>query len=446
MKCQVSDDLSYTQETTSLSSQRLKLGTFFGIGLYVHWTFALLIAYVTYVTWASGASPTMIAFTIVQLLTVFACVTLHEYGHALAARRYDVETHDITLLPIGGVARLKRIPQIPIQEFVIAVAGPAVNVVIAAILLILIFATGQGWLLEAFYEVMSGTIAPEELETTRQTIDQVFETPTLIGFALSIFTINVILVLFNMVPAFPMDGGRVLRSLLAMVLPYVSATRWAQRIGVVCAILMAAAALTSEPPRIVMLLISGFIVFAGLAEVRQVEVREMAEGLTVGDVMTENVPVVRADMTLDQLSQWWKSHPNQTAAVIGINGILLGQLRLRDLISHLQQTARQSPKASTPRPADSSPYQAFEEQPSQWDVTAIDLADPNADTLEPGEGLEGLLASGKQTQREFAVTDNSGRLVGWINLDNIRERAALARLRPSQNENERAIWSIDHHV
>ncbi len=442
----MSDDLSFTQETTSLSSQRFRLGTFFGIGLYVHWTFALLIAYVTYVTWASGASPVMVAFTIVQLLTVFACVTLHEYGHALAARRYDVETHDITLLPIGGVARLKRIPQIPIQEFVIAVAGPAVNVVIAALLLILIFATGQGWLFETFYELMSGTIAPEELDTTRQTIDQVFETPTLIGFALSIFTINVILVLFNMVPAFPMDGGRVLRSLLAMVLPYVSATRWAQRIGVVCAILMAAAALTSEPPRIVMLLISGFIVFAGLAEVRQVEVREMAEGLTVGDVMTENVPVVRADMTLDQLSQWWKSHPNQTAAVIGINGILLGQLRLRDLISHLQQTARQSPKTSTPRPADSSPYQAFEEQPSQWDVTAIDLADPNADTLEPGEGLEGLLASGKQTQREFAVTDNSGRLVGWINLDNIRERAALARLRPSQNENERAIWSIDHHV
>lgn len=448
MKCEASDDLSYTQETTSLSSQRFKLGTFFGIGLYVHWTFALLIAYVTYVTWASGGSPTMIAFTIVQLLTVFACVTLHEYGHALAARRYDVETHDITLLPIGGVARLKRIPQIPIQEFVIAVAGPAVNVVIAALLLILIFATGQGWLFETFYEVMSGTIAPEELETTRQTIDQVFETPTLIGFALSIFTINVILVLFNMIPAFPMDGGRVLRSLLAMVLPYVSATRWAQRIGVVCAILMAAAALTSDPPRIVMLLIAGFIVFAGLAEVRQVEVREMVEGLTVGDVMTENVPVVRADMTLDQLSQWWKSHPNQTAAVIGINGILLGQLRLRDLISHLQQTARKSPKASAPRPADSLPYQAFEEQPSQWDVTAIDLADPNADTLEPGEGLEGLLAGGKQAQREFAVTDQSGRLIGWINLDNIRERAALAKLRPPQDENEhkRSIWSIDHQV
>ncbi|HBJ36840.1 MAG TPA: hypothetical protein DDZ51_19205 [Planctomycetaceae bacterium] len=443
---EASVDFSYTQETTSLSSQRFRLGTFFGIGLYVHWTFVLLVAYVTYVTWASGASPVMVVFTIVQLLAVFACVTLHEYGHALAARRYDVETHDITLLPIGGVARLKRIPRIPIQEFVIAVAGPAVNVVIAAILLIFIFATGQGWLFEMLYEVMSGTIAPEELESSRQAFDQVFETPTLIGFALSIFTINVILVLFNMIPAFPMDGGRVLRSLLAMIVPYVWATRWAQRIGVVCAILMAAAALTSDPPRIVMLLIAGFIVFAGLAEVRQVEVREMVDGLTVGDVMTENVPVVRADMTAGQLSHWWKSHPNQSAAVIGINGMLLGQLRLRDLISHLQQNAAHLPNASSPTPDNSSPYRAFEEQPPQWDITAIDLADPNADTLEADEGLEGLMASGKQTQREFAVTDHSGRLIGWINLDNIREHAALAKLRTLQNKKQQPTWSIDHHA
>lgn len=386
----------------------------------------------------------MVAFTIVQLLTVFACVTLHEYGHALAARRYDVETHDITLLPIGGVARLKRIPRIPIQEFVIAVAGPAVNVVIAAILLILIFATGQGWLFETLYKVMTGTIAPEDLETTRQTVDQIFETPTLIGFASSILTINVILVLFNMIPAFPMDGGRVLRSLLAMVLPYVSATRWAQRIGVICAILMAAAALNSDPPRIVMLLIAGFIVFAGLAEVRQVEVREMVEGLTVGDVMTENVPVVRADMTLDQLSQWWKSHPNQTAAVIGINGILLGQLRMRDLVKRLEQNAAKKPPSSTQTIDLGSPYQPFEEQHSHWDTAAIDLVDPNADTLEADDGLESLLASGKQAQREFAVTDHTGRLIGWLNLDTVRERAALAKLRPHQPTNH--VWSIDHHV
>lgn len=386
----------------------------------------------------------MVVFTIVQLLTVFACVTLHEYGHALAARRYDVETHDITLLPIGGIARLKRIPRIPIQEFVIAVAGPAVNVVIAIILFTLIFATGQGWLFETLYQAMSGTIAPEDLDSTRVTIDRIFENPTLIGFALSIFSINVILVLFNMIPAFPMDGGRVLRSLLAMVLPYVSATRWAQRIGVVCAILMAAAALTSDPPRIVMLLIAGFIVFAGLAEVRQVEVREMVEGLTVGDVMTDNVPVVRADMTIDQLRQWWKSHPNQTAAVIGINGILLGQLRLRDLVKHLEKMSVKSPQVSFSPAETSSPYRSIEENSSHWNTTAIDLADPSADTLESGECLEGLLAGGKQTQREFAVTDHSGRLIGWLNLDTVRERAALAKLHPPQSTNP--IWSIDHQV
>jgi Zn-dependent protease len=382
----------------------------------------------------------MVAFTLIQLLTVFVCVTLHEYGHALAARRYAVETHDITLLPIGGVARLKQIPRVPIQEFVIAVAGPAVNVIIAMLLLALVFLTGNGWVFAALYEVMAGTIDPADVEAARGVIDGIFGTPTLVGYLLSIFTINVILVLFNMVPAFPMDGGRVLRSLLAMALPYTSATRWAQRIGMICAIFMAASALTSEPPRIVLLLIAGFIVFAGLAEVRQVVVRELVEGLAVGDVMTENVPMVRADMSIGQLRQWWRSHPNQTAAVVGINGIFLGQLRLRDLVNHLkQQTPGAGGILSDDGTQSGNPYVQNSQPP--WHATAIDLADTNVDTLDVSERLEALLAGGKQTQREFAVIDDSGQVVGWLNLDTIGDRAALARLQPTD---ERARFgSID---
>jgi len=427
-----------------LSSQRFRLGTFFGIGLYVHWTFSLLIAYVAYATWASGADPIMIAFTIMQLLTVFACVTLHEYGHALAARRFDVQTHDITLLPIGGVARLRQIPRVPIQEFVIAVAGPAVNVVIAALLLGLIFATGQAWVFDTLFEVMTGAVDPEDVESARTVIDGIFGTPTFVGFVLSILTINIILVLFNMIPAFPMDGGRVLRSLLAMALPYTMATRWAQRIGMICAVFMAATALTSDPPKVVLLLIAGFIVFAGLAEVRQVEVRELVDGLTVGDVMTENVPVVRADMNIEQIRHWWKNHSCPSVAVIGINGVVLGQLRLRDVVSHLTKTAAENALAVRRSDEAGGPYRAAQDPIASWNGTAIDLADPNADTLEISEGLESLLAGGKQVQREFAVIDDSGRLVGWLNLDTIRERAALARLQPRQSV--APLWSIDHHV
>jgi Zn-dependent protease len=449
-------------ETASLTSQRFRLGTFFGIGLYVHWTFALLIAYVVYATWASGAGAAMVAFSVAQLLTVFVCVTLHEYGHALAARRYDVGTHDITLLPIGGVARLKRIPRVPAQEFVIAVAGPAVNVVIAAVLLVAIFVAGGGWLFESLYQIVSGTIAPENVEATSQMMNRVFDSPTVIGFALSILMINVILVVFNMIPAFPMDGGRVLRSLLAMVLPYLDATRWAQRIGVFCAVLMAAAALSSDPPRIIMVLIAGFIVFAGLAEVRQVEIRDLVDGLTVSDVMTDQVPAVRADMTADQLWQWWKGQSSQSAAVVGINGMLLGQIRLIDLVTRLQTAKDRTPgvgkagvKAADDRLADgragnglsgdgANPYLVLENGRVGWQITAMDMIDPNAESLEAGEGLEGLLAGGRQSQREFPVTDPAGRLVGWVNIDTVRERAAIARLIPVTPGDH--VWTLDQVV
>ncbi len=441
-----------------MASQRFKLGTFFGISLYVHWTFSLLIAYVIYATWSTGAVPAMIAFSVAQLLAVFLCVTLHEYGHALSARRYDVGTHDITLLPIGGVARLKRIPQVPSQEFVIAIAGPAVNVVIAGLLVLAIYVSGGGWLFDVLYQVFVGTVPPERLDATEKLLGGVLDGPSLLGFALSILVINVVLVLFNLIPAFPMDGGRVLRSLLAMIMPYAPATRWAQRIGVVCAIVMAVFALSSDPPHIVMVLIAAFIVYAGLAEAKQVEVRELVDGLSVGDVMISTAPAVRADMTVDQLQAWWIMHGGPAAAVVGINGVVLGHLRLSDLVAHLQ-TLRNIPASKSTatsrfggrlllRPA------VNQGQPA-WELTALDLADPQADVLDAGQGLETLFHMGKHQQREFAVIDRSGRLIGWLDLDTLYQRALLARVqmaaplldRPANAATaEPAAWSLDQQI
>lgn len=437
----------------SLASQRFKLGTFFGIGLYVHWTFSLLIVYVIYVTWASGAVPAMIAFSVAQLLAVFLCVTLHEYGHALSARRYDVGTHDITLLPIGGVARLKRIPQVPTQEFVIAIAGPAVNVVIAGLLVGAIYFLGGGWLFEVLYQVFNGTVPPERLDATEKLLGGVLDGPSLLGFALSILVINVVLVLFNLIPAFPMDGGRVLRSLLAMVMPYAPATRWAQRIGVVCAILMAVFALSSDPPHFVMVLIAAFIVYAGLAEAKQVEVRELVDGLCVGDVMSTAAPAVRADMTADQLQAWWKTHGGPAAAVVGINGIVLGHLRLNDLVTHLQKL-RSAAAGHRSGNRFLAPPRANDELPA-WELTAIDLADPQAAVLDADQELESLFHVGRHQQRQFAVIDRSGRLIGWLDLDTLHQRALLARMpqpaavleTTSAMEHPASVpWSLDQQI
>ena len=194
--------------------KRLKLGTFLGIGLYVHWTFALLLGYLAYDAREYGA-PGML-FAVAVSIGVFTCVTLHEYGHAMAARRFGIPTVDITLLPIGGVARLERMPRIPWRELVVAVAGPAVNVVIGTLL-----AIGIGlFAREQLFEFMSslGTLDP-------------LSAPSFIAFFFFILMANVILVVFNMIPAFPMDGGRVFRSLMAMVTDYRKATYIASRVG-----------------------------------------------------------------------------------------------------------------------------------------------------------------------------------------------------------------------
>lgn len=442
-----------------MSAQRFRLGTFFGVGLYVHWTFGLLVLYVMYVTLAAGGSLAMVAFSVTQLLTIFVCVTLHEYGHAIAARYYGVGTHDITLLPIGGVARLKQIPRVPLQEFVIALAGPAVNVVIAACLLMLILLLGFGWFFESLALLASGAANQQQQEELAAAINQVFEQPSLFSFLLSILAINIILVLFNMIPAFPMDGGRVLRSIFAMLFrSYITATRWAQRIGLVCAMLMVYVVLAGERPQIIMLLIAAFIAFAGFAEVRQVELRDAVEGLRVGDVMTTNVPVVRADMTADELWDWWSGHGGQRAPIVGMGGVLLGQIKLRDLAQYLRRQGAGGDPAGDDFsaqgedanwPSEKPPRLSGKTDGGNWAGTAIQLADPKAEVLDEQQSLESVLGSGRPAQQAYPVVDQEGRLVGWLEMDTALQRAAIARSLPaggSAGRQRDGQGTIDHRV
>jgi stage IV sporulation protein FB len=203
-----------------------------GIDVRIHITFLLLPAYFGFVEWRA-AGPGAAAQSVFFILLLFCCVLLHEFGHALAGRRYGIRTPDITLLPIGGVARMLAIPDKPTQEFVIAVAGPAVNVAIAAILAPVLYFTGG---------VFSGPLTDTRL------------------LLHNLLLVNLGLVAFNMIPAFPMDGGRVLRSLLAMRWSWIRATRIAARTGQAIAILFALAALWRENP---ILLLIAFFVFSG---------------------------------------------------------------------------------------------------------------------------------------------------------------------------------------
>ena len=190
-----------------------RMGRVAGIDIHVHATFPLLFAWITVVMLRSGATASAIAGTLVLMLAVFGLIVIHETAHALTARRFGITTHDITLLPIGGIAHLDHMPREPKQELLIAVAGPAVNVVFAIVLLGILALTGG----LSELRVLSATNSTE-ITTSR--------------ILAELFGINLSLTVFNLLPAFPLDGGRVMRALLAIKRKdYVSATLAAAKVG-----------------------------------------------------------------------------------------------------------------------------------------------------------------------------------------------------------------------
>lgn len=232
----------------------MRIGKWGGIDVYIHWTFWLLIAYyLLSVTLQRGPVEGLLAVGFV--LAVFVCVALHEFGHAGAAAYFGIHTLDITLLPIGGVARLKNLPEKPYQELIVALAGPAVNFVIASLLISLVI-FGQ----------LSLTSTPNSAEE--------------ISFLDQLLAANLILAIFNLLPAFPMDGGRVLRSLLAMRLEHLRATEIAARVGRWMSLLFLLLGLIYF--QLGLILLALFIFVAGTAELFAARFRALGPGVQAG--------------------------------------------------------------------------------------------------------------------------------------------------------------------
>ena len=264
----------------------LYLGRAFGIPLYLHWTFALLPLYVLYANWEAPLRSMLLIQAVV--FTVFGCILLHELGHALMARTFRIRALDITLTPIGGIARLESMGRGAFQEVCIALAGPAVNLVLvfllAPLLVVLFLFAGISQSLPSL--------------------------PGEAGFLGTLFTYlgwvcfaNAFLMLFNLLPAFPMDGGRVLRALLSIPLGLIPATAVAAGIGMVVAAGMVFVGLTGEERNPSLLLVAGFVIFAGqreLAGLRRLEAqRKQAEQRRALPPLEPLVPLARAGDPLD---------------------------------------------------------------------------------------------------------------------------------------------------
>jgi Zn-dependent protease/CBS domain-containing protein len=286
-----------------------KIGRVLGIPIYVHWTFLVLIAWLVLGEVLQGHDLVTALSGVGFVLALFGCVVLHELGHATAARHYGVPTADITLLPIGGVARLQRIPEHPPQELVVALAGPAVNVAIVAVLL----ALGVRFL---------GDVAdPDHLIKG--------------GFWPKLLEVNVFLVLFNLLPAFPMDGGRVLRALLAMRLEYARATRIAASVGQFMAIGFGLLGLMQGNP--ILLLIALFVWIGAESEASQIEERLVLTGVPVRAAMITDYRTLAPDDTLGHAAELLLAGTQHDFPVVRADGHAAGLLTRSDLMRGLSQ-------------------------------------------------------------------------------------------------------------
>ena len=343
-----------------------RIGRIAGIDVYIHFTFFLLLAWVGGSYYLESGQIAQAIAGVAFILALFGVVVLHELGHALTARRYGIATRDITLLPIGGVARLERMPDEPSQELVVALAGPAVNVVLA-VLIYAILALGA--------EVRSVN------EAVRIGGD----------FLSQLFWVNVALVVFNLLPAFPMDGGRVLRALLAMRLEYVRATQVAAAIGQAMAILFVLVGLFLNP----FLVFIGLFVWLGASqEASFVQMRHALAGIPVMRAMVTDFQTLRPDDRLSQAVDYVLAGFQQDFPVTE-NGQLVGVLKHSDLATALAQHGP--------------------------DVRVSEVMRRDFITTSPRDMLEPAFARLQEGGCHTSPVVENGRLIGLLTTENVTE-------------------------
>ena len=289
-------------------SWSLNIGTIAGTAIRVHITFLLFLGWIFAASWVAGG-PEAAWQGLIFLLLLFACVVAHEFGHIFTARAFGVSTPDVTLLPIGGVARLERIPEEPYEEFLIAIAGPLVNVAITIALVLIAGAQVN----------MADLYAVESPNTSM--IDR-------------LATVNLFLAVFNMIPAFPMDGGRVLRALLAARTGYVRATEIAAFIGQGVAFALGFIGLFTNP---MLIFIAIFVYLAAASEAHLVAIRAMSRGVPISTAMMTQFATLTPEAHVEEAVQTLLRTSQSEFPVVDAAGKPVGLLGRGDLIRALKQ-------------------------------------------------------------------------------------------------------------
>ncbi|MCL4857771.1 MAG: site-2 protease family protein [Caldilineaceae bacterium] len=362
----------------------LTLFKLYGIEMRVHWSFLLIVAYYAFIYSGSGANPLSgAAYGVLMILLLFLCVTLHELGHALVAKYYKINVPNITLLPIGGVANLERMPDKPMQEFLIAIAGPLVNIVLAAVLapfagLALVSAMNNG-----------------ELANNTAAVWRFAQTPGLANLVVSLAALNLLLALFNLLPAFPMDGGRILRALLAMAIPYVQATRTAVLVGRLMAGLFALWGIMGGG--VFLLLIAFFVYVGGGAELEAVESRAVLKHIHAEDALTPSAVSLYSSERVSRAVDLVMSSYQTDYPVLDLSSRFIGVLTRARLIQALRDAGPESRIVDVMLPADDVP------------------------TASPRETLDKLWERMMQRGTRVVAVKDGPEFLGLITLDDISE-------------------------
>lgn len=362
----------------------IKLFDVGGTAVRIHLTFFLLLAWIAAIHWSRGGAAQALD-GVMFIIALFVCVVLHEFGHIVAARRYGIRTPDVTLLPIGGVASLERMPEKPGQEIVVALAGPAVNVVIA---LLLMFVLGAKFDLSQMVEL-------EQAQAS------------LVG---RIAAANVMLFVFNLIPAFPMDGGRVLRALLAIGMGYTRATRVAASIGQGLAVLFAFFGLMGNP---LLVLIAVFIFLAASGEAGYVQARDYARGYLASHAMITAYQTLGPASTADDAAALLLRTTQQEFPVVDGAGSLRGVVTREALIRALQEKGGGAP--------------------------VLDFMARDVPTVPENACLDNVFQLlQRRGQRMVGVVDRQQRLVGYITSENLAELVMIQSSRLSRGERRAA--------
>ena len=358
----------------------LTLGRVAGTAIRIHVTFLLFLVWIWAAYYQRGGTEAAWEGTAFIVL-LFLCVLLHEFGHVLAAKRYGINTTDVTLWPFGGIASLERMPDKPSEELVVAIAGPAVNVVIAAVLI--------------FF--LGATLNPEDLTEIQD--------PT-VSMAAKIAGANIFLVLFNLIPAFPMDGGRVLRAILAMRMGHARATQWAAAIGQGFAVAFGILGIFSG--NVMLVVIAVFVFLAASGEAGYAQLRAVTRGNLVADAMITKFESLGTQSTVNDAVELLIRTTQKEFPVVDGGGRLRGVVTRDSMIKALKERGPEAP--------------------------VLEIMESDIPTVSARARLEAAVKALTELGKPVVgVTDANGRLVGLLTAENLGEMMMIQAASPQRS-------------